>query len=47
MIKEAFSQIKEKKYYTRYKDENPIYLALAFSKNDIDCEFKDKLLEKV
>ncbi|KZX12967.1 ATP-binding protein [Methanobrevibacter curvatus] len=43
IIKEAFKQIKEKKYYTRYKNENPIYLALAFSKNDIDCEFKEKL----
>ncbi|KZX12112.1 ATP-binding protein [Methanobrevibacter curvatus] len=43
IIKEAFKQIKEKKYYTRYKDENPIYLALAFSKNDIDCEFREKL----
>ncbi|MDR3063041.1 MAG: ATP-binding protein, partial [Methanobrevibacter sp.] len=43
IIKEAFKQIKEKKYYTRYKDENPIYLALAFSKEDIDCEFREKL----
>jgi uncharacterized protein (UPF0297 family) len=43
IIKEAFKQIKEKKYYARYKDENPIYLALAFSKNDIDCEFREKL----
>ncbi|MDR3062643.1 MAG: ATP-binding protein, partial [Methanobrevibacter sp.] len=43
LIKEAFKQIKEKKYYTRYKDENPIYLALAFSKDEIDCEFKEKL----
>ncbi|MDR3063463.1 MAG: ATP-binding protein [Methanobrevibacter sp.] len=43
IINEAFKQIKEKKYYTRYKNENPIYLALAFSKNDIDCEFKEKL----
>ncbi|KZX10696.1 ATP-binding protein [Methanobrevibacter curvatus] len=43
IIKEAFKQIKEKKYYTRYKDENPIYLALAFSKDEIDCEFKETL----
>ncbi|WP_067092208.1 ATP-binding protein [Methanobrevibacter curvatus] len=43
IINKAFKQIKEKKYYTRYKDENPIYLALAFSKNDIDCEFREKL----
>ncbi|KZX12799.1 ATP-binding protein [Methanobrevibacter curvatus] len=43
IIKEAFKQIKEKKYYTRYKDENPTYLALAFSKDDIDCEFKERL----
>ncbi|KZX10065.1 ATP-binding protein [Methanobrevibacter curvatus] len=43
LIKEAFKQVKEKKYYTRHKDENPIYLALAFSKNDIDCEFREKL----
>nr|WP_245637311.1 PD-(D/E)XK nuclease domain-containing protein [Methanobrevibacter curvatus] len=41
LIKEAFKQIKEKKYYTRYKDENPTYLALAFSRNDINCEFKE------
>ncbi|MDR3063878.1 MAG: hypothetical protein LBU40_07075, partial [Methanobrevibacter sp.] len=41
--KRSIQTNKRKKYYTRYKNENPIYLALAFSKNDIDCEFKERL----
>ncbi|KZX10828.1 ATP-binding protein [Methanobrevibacter curvatus] len=41
MINEAFNQIEDRKYYNKYKSKNHIYLALAFTKDDIACEFKN------
>jgi hypothetical protein len=41
LLKQAFKQIKDKKYYNK----NPTFLALAFSNEDICCEFKESTIE--
>jgi hypothetical protein len=36
------NQIREKKYYEKYTNNNPILLAIVFSENkDISCRFED------
>jgi hypothetical protein len=43
LLNEAFTQIKNKKYYNKYRSKNPIFLALTFTNEDIACEFRETL----
>jgi hypothetical protein len=42
MLKEGMGQIREKKYYEKYINNNPILLGIVFSENkDIACRFEN------
>jgi hypothetical protein len=42
MLKEAMRQIRDNKYYQKYKNKNPILLGIVFSENkEIACRFEN------
>jgi Holliday junction resolvase-like predicted endonuclease len=42
LLKEAMEQIKEKKYYEKYRDKEVSLLAVAFGENkEIGCKFEN------
>jgi hypothetical protein len=43
MLKEGFKQIKNREYYNKYIKDQAIYLSIAFTKEEIACQFKEKL----